>query len=210
MRGHGNKARIKPVGSTTPRIKPTQSCVDAFSAICRSATDQILKNWAVVQESDYPEGPHQMRVGLRRLRSAFRAFRPMVDDEFIRDLNRASRELGLVLSELRDADVLVTEIVAAVVAEHPDNPDLAPLITALATVQILKSPASDANHSHRKQASSAETGSCTAMSSFTRNWGATICARAAQGFGFKRCCMGSGRYDGTLRNHFFQAQRLTT
>jgi len=136
VRGHGNKARTKPVGSISPLIKPAQSCVEAFSAICRSATDQILKNWTVVQESDDPEGPHQMRVGLRRLRSAFKAFRPMIDDKFIRDLNRASRELGLVLSELRDADVLVTEIVAAVAAEHPDNPDLAPLITALATVQI--------------------------------------------------------------------------
>ena len=48
------------------------------------------------------------------------------------------------------------------------------------------------------------------MSSFTRSWGATTCVRAVPGSGFKRCCMSSGRYDGTLRNHYFQAQRLMT
>ncbi len=132
----GSKAGARPVKATAPHIEATQSCVEAFSEICRSATDQILKNLAVVQASDDPEGPHQMRVGLRRLRSALKAFRPVIDDKVIRDLNRASRDLGLVLSELRDADVLVTEIVAPVAAKNPDNPDLELLVTALTAVQI--------------------------------------------------------------------------
>jgi hypothetical protein len=37
-----------------------------------------------------------------------------------------------------------------------------------------------------------------------------ICAHAAPDAGFKRCCLASGRYDGSLRNHFFQAEALRT
>jgi CHAD domain-containing protein len=126
---------MKPAKAAAPRIRPKQSCIVAFCEICRSATDQILKNRAVIHQSDDPEGPHQMRIGLRRLRSALKAFRPAIDDRVIRDLSGASRNLGLVLSELRDADVLATEIVRSVVARHPDNPDLPLLMTALAAVR---------------------------------------------------------------------------
>jgi hypothetical protein len=31
-----------------------------------------------------------------------------------------------------------------------------------------------------------------------------ICVRAAQGAGFKRCCLQAGKYDGANRNYFFQ------
>jgi hypothetical protein len=49
-----------------------------------------------------------------------------------------------------------------------------------------------------------------AMWSFMKSWGATTCVRVALDSGFKRCCMRSARYDGTRRNHYFQAQELTT
>jgi hypothetical protein len=49
-----------------------------------------------------------------------------------------------------------------------------------------------------------------AMLNFTKSWGATTRVLAVQGSGFKRCCMKSGRYDGTRRNHYFQAKSLTT
>jgi hypothetical protein len=42
-----------------------------------------------------------------------------------------------------------------------------------------------------------------AINSFLRNWVETIYARAVQDAGFKNCCLESGRYDGSLRNHFF-------
>src|SRR5205823_12921817 len=36
-----------------------------------------------------------------------------------------------------------------------------------------------------------------------KSWGETTFARAVQDAGFKNCCLRSGRYDGSLRNHFF-------
>ena len=35
-----------------------------------------------------------------------------------------------------------------------------------------------------------------------RSSDATIHAHAAAAFGFKKCCLGSGKYDGSLRNHY--------
>ena len=35
-----------------------------------------------------------------------------------------------------------------------------------------------------------------------------ISAPAARGGVFKRCCLKSGRYDGALRNHYFQGLNL--
>jgi hypothetical protein len=48
-----------------------------------------------------------------------------------------------------------------------------------------------------------------ATSSSAKGSAATICARAAPDAGFKRCCLASERYDGSLRNHFFQAEALS-
>lgn len=44
--------------------------LDGCREICRSATRQISHNWSVILAQDDPEGPHQMRVGIRRLRTA--------------------------------------------------------------------------------------------------------------------------------------------
>lgn len=48
-----------------------------------------------------------------------------------------------------------------------------------------------------------------AMSSSWRSLAATTSAPADQVAGFKRCCLKSGRHDGSRRNHFFQAEAMT-
>src|SRR5262245_48538128 len=47
-----------------------------------------------------------------------------------------------------------------------------------------------------------------AMSSLSRSSGAGICAHAAPGAGFKRCCLRSGRYDGAQRTYYFPAEGI--
>ena len=42
--------------------------------VLRECVDQVAANMVVVARLDDPEGPHQLRVGLRRLRSAFSVF----------------------------------------------------------------------------------------------------------------------------------------
>ena len=48
-----------------------------------------------------------------------------------------------------------------------------------------------------------------ATSSFSKSSAATTSAPADQAAGFKRCCLNGGRYDGSRRNHFFQAEAMS-
>ena len=72
-----------------------------------------------------------MRIGLRRLRSLLKVFRPVVDSEGLRELDRKARDLGLLLGELRDADVAM-DTVGAAAAQRSDDADLASLKGVLA------------------------------------------------------------------------------
>jgi triphosphatase len=83
------------------------SCAEAFSAILESATEQILVNREAVLETGDPEGAHQLRIGLRRLRSALRALRPLVDSGSLRAFDLSARSLGRSVGMLRDADVMI-------------------------------------------------------------------------------------------------------
>jgi triphosphatase len=118
---------LQPLSATLPKLKSNQSCADAFRAILGVVAEQILHNWQVVAESDDPEGPHQLRVGLRRLRSALRVFRPVADSERLRELDAKARELGRVVGELRDADVLIGAVVAQARASNDGQPSFAKL-----------------------------------------------------------------------------------
>ena len=58
-----------------------------------------------VQQLDDPEGPHQLRVGLRRLRSALSVFSPVLQSAELQRLSDEARWLGEEVGRLRDLDV---------------------------------------------------------------------------------------------------------
>lgn len=68
---------------------------------------------------------------------------------------------------------------------------------------LSRSRVSEEKVSRPKRASSAVTGSCEEIRSFSKSSAATIRVRAGQGGGFKRCCMLSGEFDGSDRDYFF-------
>jgi inorganic triphosphatase YgiF len=80
--------------------------------IFRDCLGQIAANMALVAEDAAIEGPHQLRVGLRRLRTAFAIFGPSLGEAAMAPLSEAARGLGRVAGRLRDIDVLVEEVVA--------------------------------------------------------------------------------------------------
>lgn len=123
---------MRPLRAERPRIEPQQSCLEALQEVCRAATKQIQHNWRVVLQNDDPEGPHQMRVGLRRLRAALRLFRPIATGAGLRDLDRSVRDLARCVGLLRDADVLSTDIVGSLIRSHPQAFGVATLQAALA------------------------------------------------------------------------------
>src|SRR5580698_2536147 len=64
--------------------------------------------------------------------------------------------------------------------------------------------ASAARDSHRKRASSADSGSSTATRNCWKNLDGTILVPVDPVVDFKNCCLHTGDYDGERRNYFFQ------
>ncbi|WP_424933247.1 CHAD domain-containing protein [Amaricoccus macauensis] len=80
--------------------------------VLRDCFAQIAANMVVVADTDLMEGPHQLRVGLRRIRTAFSVFGDALGKEAFTNLSEQARILGQIVGSLRDIDVLIDEVVA--------------------------------------------------------------------------------------------------
>jgi inorganic triphosphatase YgiF len=111
------------VGAAPITLDPAATTAEAFTAIGASCLDHLAANEEAVRHGD-SAGVHQMRVGLRRLRAAISLFRDMLQDA---DTARIKSELKWLTGRLgpaRDLDVLVTESVAPLRRESPDQPEV--------------------------------------------------------------------------------------
>jgi triphosphatase len=102
----------KPRSAGAPSFAHGATVETAARDVLRDCLGQIAVNMAVVADSAAIEGPHQLRVGLRRLRTAFAVFGPSLGKAGTAPLAETARRLGRVAGELRDADVLMSEVVA--------------------------------------------------------------------------------------------------
>jgi triphosphatase len=84
---------------------------------------QIAANEGAVRHGD-PEGIHQMRVGLRRLRAALSLFKDMLHDPEIKGLKRELKWLTEQLGPARDYDVFLRKTLAPYRAKHADRHEL--------------------------------------------------------------------------------------
>jgi inorganic triphosphatase YgiF len=121
----------EPEKSRPVRIGRKNDSATAFAATLASAGRQILVNRAAVLETDDPHATHQLRIGLRRLRSALNALRPFVTAASLKSFEGYARDLGRSVGELRDADVLISAITAPIEATVSDTSGFAELNQAL-------------------------------------------------------------------------------
>ncbi len=93
---------------------------DALISIVRHCLDHLQGNEECLLSSDHPEGVHQMRVAMRRLRSGLRNFRAVLPpgqyDHLVGELRWITKELA----DARDLDVFTEEIVGPVAERFPD------------------------------------------------------------------------------------------
>ncbi len=80
---------------------------DALAAGLQFCAGRIIALAPVVTDDRRPEGVHQMRVALRRLRSIEQTFRTLIKGDEIRSLSRRARAVASVLGEARDWDVFL-------------------------------------------------------------------------------------------------------
>jgi inorganic triphosphatase YgiF len=112
-------------------LDPGQTAERAARDIVRECFDQVAANVIAIQKSDDPEGPHQLRVALRRLRSAFSLFSPVLQSPELTRLGDEARWLGREVGRLRDLDVAANDIVQREADIHPEEPELLVLAHAL-------------------------------------------------------------------------------
>ena len=112
-----------------PRVHPDDTVGEALRQFLAGVAVHILDNVHVAAVGRDPEGVHQVRVGLRRLRSAVGLLRAFLGPRAA-DLNRrAKRALGR-LGTARDLDVLVLETLPRILRDSAAEPELAHLAQA--------------------------------------------------------------------------------
>jgi inorganic triphosphatase YgiF len=120
---------LRPVLSADANIEEVM--VASFAAALR----QWLGNEAAVQDGRDPEGVHQMRVALRRLRSLLTVFKDLIPDAQRKALSAELRTVVQALGPARDLDVFETELLAPVLDARPDDRSLSALRDLAATAR---------------------------------------------------------------------------
>ena len=104
------RGQTQPVKGRKPVLHASMTNAEALSELGQAASEQVLINWRAILDTSDPEGPHQMRVGLRRLRTALKVFKSAVKSSHLLKLRQDARDLGRIVGTLRDADVLLSDI----------------------------------------------------------------------------------------------------
>ena len=122
---------LAPRNALTVPVAADATAELAARDVLRECLDQIAANMTAVAGLDDPEGPHQLRVGLRRLRSAFSVFAPVLRSPASARLKEEARWLGQAVGKVRDLDVMATDMARREAKTHADEPALAALADAL-------------------------------------------------------------------------------
>jgi len=122
-----------PRKARTVPLTPDQTAESAARDLLRECLDQIAANVDAVRTSDAAEGPHQLRIGLRRLRAVFAIFGPVIGGPALDQLKDEARWLGQETGRLRDLDVAVHDLLRPEADANPDTPGFARLAGLLDT-----------------------------------------------------------------------------
>lgn len=116
---------VHATGAANPTLGPDATAGQAFQAIAGSALAQIAANARVLKAAREPEVLHQLRVGVRRLRSAMSLFAPMLADGGFEAVKAELKWLAGELDAARDLDVFGQDVFAPAEARDPGLTGLA-------------------------------------------------------------------------------------
>jgi len=119
-RGYGLATgnRPVPVKAKPIKLKRKASVGQAIPAIIRDCLAHMLANEPAVIDGTDPEGVHQMRVGLRRLRAILALVRPLLAEDVDEYLHEELRWLQKQLGPARDWDVFIAETLERLAAHR--------------------------------------------------------------------------------------------
>ena len=123
---------IPPRQHGAPDMPEGLGVADSFGFVLGHLTDVILYHAPAAAADDQgPEPVHQMRVAVRRLRSAIAVFRPALGCPELAAANADLKALGERLGPTRDWDVFLGETAPQVAATFPGEPRIARLLRAV-------------------------------------------------------------------------------
>ena len=100
----------QPMRATEIRLSADMSPDAAFRAVALACLNHVQANCAGAIDSDDPEYLHQLRVGIRRLKAAWRTFAPILDPKSNAAIPTALTDVMRQAGRARDLDILQTEI----------------------------------------------------------------------------------------------------
>jgi len=129
VRGHDLAAERGPGWAKAERttITPDLATGDALGRLFDGVLRQLWANHDAAFDGRDPEGVHQLRVGVRRLRSLLTLFGKLVARERLAWLQGEARWLMSELGPVRDRDVFATETLPPVARSRPNDAALAAL-----------------------------------------------------------------------------------
>jgi triphosphatase len=106
-RGFDLAADSPPTARRPPKIRldPAITLDDGFAAILRGCFGHLLQSLPAAEDGRDPEGVHQLRVALRRLRAAFDLMRPVGPLNKLEALRAEAKWLTKNFSAARDWDI---------------------------------------------------------------------------------------------------------
>jgi len=110
-----------PVKARPSELVTGLTAIEAFRAICFACIEHLQANRDGLLAGDDPEYLHQSRVALRRLRSAFSVFAPLLPGPAVEPPLAEIRWLGRALGPARDWDVFSATTLVPIVSQMPGH-----------------------------------------------------------------------------------------
>jgi len=113
------------------RLTPSMTAGDALNTIARNCFEHLTANDDCARLNLHPEGVHQCRVALRRLRSLFKTYEARLHRERVDSIVAEVRWFGKVLGLARDLDVLQHDLLEVASSTLGGSGQLEPLTARL-------------------------------------------------------------------------------
>jgi CHAD domain-containing protein len=120
-RSEKKEIKRKPV-----QLEPSMSSATAFRVIAHQCLHQVIAN-APAMSTGNAEALHQVRIGLRRLKTALSLFAPLCTDTQTQTIKAEIRWFGELLGPARDLDVFLSEVMLPLREQYRDEPGLVSL-----------------------------------------------------------------------------------
>lgn len=124
--------KVKP-----PNLSRDTSIWVAFQGFMYTGIKQLLANRSLILDGKDPEGVHQGRVAVRRMRAALSSFRPILNDGSMEKARTELRWMQQELGPARDWDVFLEEAILPLANRVPDDTSLKSLIKVAERQKVL-------------------------------------------------------------------------